>query len=347
MRYTGRDLPGIPGMIDVMADPTARALQLLELLQSAHMRTVAELAERLGVDERTVRRDVARLSGSGVHIESVRGRYGGYRLAPGRRVLPIMFSSAEVVAVFLGLAHAQAMPGEPEIAVQTALSKVRRAMRPEDAQQVDTVFEVMGRGSQHGVVDPDPAVMLALAEAVSLRRVVDLRYRDGEGIPSRRRVLPYDLVAHTGRWYLVALDSEKTEERTFRVDRIRATRLLPETFDAPRRPDAANRLVEHFADANYRWRIVLRIRATENSIRAHLPRSVARLERLDHAVDSAGCSGPPWYRAEIRAESLDWIPAVIAALDCEVLIDCPDELRDRVRAAATRMLHAASGEEHR
>lgn len=329
-----------------MADPTARALQLLELLQSAHMRTVAELAERLGVDERTVRRDVARLSALGVHVESVRGRYGGYRLAPGRRVLPIMFSSEEVVAVFLGLAHAQAVPGEPEIAVQTALSKIKRAMRPDDAKRIDAVLEMMTRSTSHGVVDPDPAVMLALAEAVSLRRIVDLRYRNGEGNPSRRRVHPYGVVAHAGRWYLMALDSEKREERTFRIDRIRAARLLPETFDAPRRPDAANRLVEHFADADYRWRVVLRIRATEYSIRAHLPPSVARLERLGHVVDVAGDSGPPWHRAEIYAESLEWLPAVLAALDCEVVIDCPDELRDRVRAAATRMLHAASGEDH-
>ncbi|NUP28796.1 MAG: YafY family transcriptional regulator [Nocardia sp.] len=328
-----------------MADPTARALQLLELLQSAPMRTVAELAERLGVDERTVRRDVARLGAAGVHVESVRGRYGGYRLAPGRRVLPIVFSSAEVVAVFLGLAHAQGVPGESEIAVQTALSKIKRAMRPDDAKRIDAVLERMPRGTGHGVADPDPAVMLALAESVSRRRVVDLRYRDGEGVPSRRRVHPYGLATHTGRWYLVALDLEKREERTFRVDRIRAVRLLPETFAAPRRPDVATRLVEHFADAAYCWRVVLRIRATEAGIRAHLPPSVARLEQLDRAVDVAGGSGPPWYRAEIRAESLEWLPAVLAALDCEVVIDRPDELRDLVRAAATRMLRAASGED--
>lgn len=346
MRYTGHNLSGIRGMIDVMADPTARALQLLELLQSAPMRSVAELAERLGVDERTVRRDVARLSGSGVQVESVRGRYGGYRLAPGRRVLPIVFSSAEVVAVFLGLAHARAMPGEPEIAMQTALSKIKRAMRPDDAKRIDAVLETMTGGTQHGVVDPDPAVMLTLAEAVNLRRVVDLRYRNGEGAPSRRRVHPYGLVAHTGSWYLVALDSDKREERTFRVDRIRAARLLPETFHTPGRADVANRLVEQFADADYRWRVVLRIRATETGIRAHLPPSVARLERLGHGVDIAGDSGPHWYRAEIHAESLEWIPSVLAALDCEVVIDCPEELCDLVRAAATRMLHAASGENH-
>ncbi|WP_017556583.1 helix-turn-helix transcriptional regulator [Nocardiopsis baichengensis] len=326
----------------VVADPTARTLQLLELLQSSYQRTVAELAERLAVDERTVRRDVARLIEAGVHVESLRGRYGGYRLAPGRRVLPVVFSGEEVVAVFLGLAHAQAASGEPELAVQTALSKIKRAMRPDDAERIDAVLGTVTRGARHGDVVPDPAVMLALSEAVRLRSVVDLRYRNREGVPSRRRVHPYGLVAYAGRWYLVALDAEKSEERAFRVDRVRAARPLSETFEA-RRPDAAAWLVEHFADADYRWRVLLRIRATEEHIRAHLPPSVARIERLDRTAEGAGESGPPLHRAEIHAESLDWIPAVIAALDREVVIDRPDELRDLVRGAAARMLHAASG----
>ncbi|WP_253863471.1 helix-turn-helix transcriptional regulator [Prauserella halophila] len=327
-----------------MADPTARTLQLLELLQSSPQRTVAELAERLGVDERTVRRDVARLIELGVHVESVRGRYGGYRLAPGRRVLPIRFSGEEVVAVYLGLAHSRTASGEPEIAVETAMSKIKRAMRPDDAERIDAVLGAMTPGAPHPNLDPDPAVMLVLAEAVNFRRAVDVRYRSGEGVASRRKVQPYSLAAYAGRWYLVALDTAKREERTFRVDRIRTARSLPETFDAPWQGDAAPRLVERFAAADYRWRVVLRVRATEDHIRAHLPPSVARLEPVDPGMEAACESDPPWHRAEIHAESLHWLPAVIAALDCEVVIDRPDELRDRVKTAAMRMLRAASDE---
>ena len=213
-----------------MADPTARALQLLELLQSAPQRTVAELAERLAVDERTVRRDVARLTDLGVQVESVRGRYGGYRLAAGRRLLPIMFSGEEVVAVFLGLAHAQTTSGEPGLAVQTALSKISRAMRPDDARRVDAALGVLARSTPDGGRDPDPAVFLALADAVHTGRVVELRYHNAEGVPSRRRVHPYGVLTHARRWYLVAFDTERRDERTFRVDRIGTVRSLPETF---------------------------------------------------------------------------------------------------------------------
>lgn len=329
-------------MMGSMADPTVRTLRLLELLQSAPQRTVAELVERLEVDERTVRRDVARLVAAGVHVESLRGRYGGYRLAPGSRVLPVVFSSEEVVAVFLGLARAQAASGAPEIAAQTALAKIRRAMRPRDAERVDTALAVTTRSAPGEAAGPDPAVTLTLAEAVGSRRVVDLRYRSTRGVPSRRRVHPHGLVAHSGRWYLVAFDADKREDRTFRVDGILTARTLPETFPAPGRSDAAARLIERFAEADYRWTVVLRIRAAEDQIRAHLPPSVARLERLDPAPARPE-PGPPWHRAEIHAESLGWIPAVIAALDCEVRVESPGELRDLVQDAATRMLRAASG----
>lgn len=329
-------------MIGVMADTTARTLQMLELLQSAQLRTVAELADRLGVDERTVRRDVARLFDLGVPVEALRGRYGGYRLAPGQRVLPLMFSAEEVVAVFLGLARAQAASTEPGIAAQTALSKIKRALPITDAKRIDALPGVMTRTPEHGGVAPDPAVMLTVAEAVSLRRVLDLRYVRGDGVPSRRTLHPYGLVAHSNRWYLIAFDTDQQEERNFRVDRIRSARPIAGTFAQPLRPDLEDRLLDHFAAADYRWQVVLHIRQTEERIRGHLPRSVARLERLDRAVEREREDAPPWHRAEIHADSLDWLPSVIAALDCEVVIDGPDELRNRVKAAARRMLHAAS-----
>ena len=141
-----------------MTDPTARALHLLEVLESAPMRTGAELVERLGVDERTVRRDVARLVDLGLPVESLRGRYGGYRLAPGRRALPLMFSSEEAVAVLVGLAGARAASEDPDLAAQTALSKIRRALPAPDAERVDDVLGTITPRTGHPVLrrNPDP-----------------------------------------------------------------------------------------------------------------------------------------------------------------------------------------------
>ncbi|WP_344720316.1 YafY family protein [Nesterenkonia halobia] len=325
-----------------MADTTARALQMLELLQSAQLRTVAELAERLGVDERTVRRDVERLSELGLPVETVRGRYGGYRLASGRRVLPLMFSKEEVIAVFLGLTRSQAASQARDSAARTALGKIRRAMSTADVKRMEALLGTMTSTSHDGDAAPESSVMLTLAEAVDRRQVVDLRYLSGRGSASRRTIHPYALVTHAERWYLLAFDVDKQDERTFRADRIRTARLVPGTFSPPLQSEVEDRLLERFATADYRWQVVLRIRQTQEHIRSHLPRSVARLEMAECAASPTRDETLPWHRAEIHAESLDWLPSVIAALDCDVIIERPDALRDRVRAAATLMLDAAA-----
>lgn len=327
-----------------MADTTARALQLLEILQSAQLRTVTELSQRLGVDERTVRRDVARLADLGLPVEALRGRYGGYRLATGHRGLPLMFSNEEVVAVYLGLSQAQAATPEPEIPAQTALAKIKRALPNADAKRIDTLLAVM-TGS-HAAVAVDPGVMLSLAEAVNRRHVLELRYLNGKGIPSRRTIHPYGLAAHSNRWYLLAFDTDRQEERTFRVDRIRSVRAISGTFMPPNQVDMRSHLIDHFAEADYRWHVVLYIQAAAEHIRSHLPASIARLEKLDRGMGRVDDGDSSWHRAEIHAESLDWLPSVIAGLDCEVVIESPDELRNRVRYAARRMLHTAGDDEY-
>nr|WP_276581970.1 WYL domain-containing protein [Cellulomonas sp. RIT-PI-Y] len=182
--------------------------------------------------------------------------------------------------------------------------------------------------------------MLTLAEAVESRRVVDLRYQDRRGAPSRRDIHPHGLAANVGRWYLVATDADAGEDRTFRVDRIRTARARCTTFPARAEPVSEAGLTDRFADADYRWRVVLHVDASAARLRDHLPSSVARIEPL-----AAGPGEPDpdrrWHRAEIHAERLDWIPAVIAALGCEVVVETPDELRDLMRETADRMRRAA------
>lgn len=324
-----------------MADTTARTLRLLELLQSSQLRTVAELADRLDVDDRTVRRDVARLGEVGVPVETLRGRYGGYRLATGQRVLPIKFSSAEVVAVFLGLSREQPASSEPTISVQTALAKIKRALPTADAKRIDAVLAAMAPSSEPSGVSVDPGVMLSLADAVDRHAVLDLRYLNSAGIASRRTIHPYGVIAHSDKWYLLALDTRQQEERTFRVDRIRSVRSTSETFAAPQKSDLSQRLVDLFAEADYRWHVVLHICSSQDQIRTHLPASVARLERSEYVRQRSQDSDSAWFRAEIHAESLDWLPAVIAALRCEVVIEQPEELRSEVSAAARRLFASA------
>ncbi|MFC7376438.1 helix-turn-helix transcriptional regulator [Brachybacterium sp. GCM10030267] len=333
-----------------MPGPSARMLRLLELLQSAQIRTVGELAELLEVDERTVRRYVAHLAEMGIEIDAVRGRYGGYRLAAGSRMPPVILDDDEAVAVILGLLRAQSSTGAPDIDAQTALAKFRRVLPAASVRRLDqlmatAVFADAPSPREGADGDaPDGSILLALADAISERQPLQMRYRNADGEPSLRTVHPYDLVARAGRWYLVALDVARGEERTFRLDRVRTARAVPGTFVAPSPRDAARRLVDGFAAADYRWLVRLRLRASRDHIRAHLPDSVAQLQPCDGDDEKNDPGDEPWSRAEIRAQHLDWLPGVIAALGCPVLIEEPEELRDLARVAAARLLRAAGDE---
>jgi predicted DNA-binding transcriptional regulator YafY len=323
-------------MMGLMTGTTGRVLQLLELLQSSQTRSVAELAERLGVGERTVRRYVTQLIDLEIPVESVRGRYGGYRIAPGYRVPPLMLEEGEAVAVALSLLRAQSTDEGETLPARTALAKIVRSLPPTASRSLDALLAGAVLRSPAAEDVPDASILLTVADAVRTRRALDMRYRNAADEPSRRVLHPYDLVARNGRWYVVGLDLERAAERVFRVDRIRTARALIETFPAPAQPrDAAERLVEGFADADYRWHVVLRIRAEQEEIRRHLPESVARLTPL--AGEQAG-----WHRADIRAERLDWLPAVIAAVDGTTVVEAPEELRGLVRAAAHRLLAAGA-----
>jgi predicted DNA-binding transcriptional regulator YafY len=320
-----------------VATSTSRVLQLLELLQSADVRPVADLADQLDVNERTVRRYVQQLLELEIPVESVRGRYGGYRIGAGYRMPPLILSDDEAVAVVLGLTHMQAVSDAPGVAIQTAMSKIRRSLPAESARRLDTLLTATVFGAPAHRHAPAAGILLTIADSITKRRPLDLRYRNADDTPSRRTVHPYDLITQSGFWYLIALDTVREQERTFRVDRIRSARAVSGTFTPPPRGEAISRLTDGFADADYPWRVALRIRATVQHIRMHLPASVAALTPIE---ESDGDDAAGWQRADIRAKRLDWIPPVLAALDCEVVIVAPEELRHLTRAAATRLIRA-------
>ncbi|MER7309606.1 YafY family transcriptional regulator [Streptomyces griseoluteus] len=322
-----------------MPRPAARVLTLLELLQSGGTRTVAELADRLGVEGRTVRRYVDQLIDLDVPVESVRGRYGGYRLAPGYRLPPLMLSDDEALAVLLGLVagrRAGLMTTE-RTASETASAKIRRVLPKHIARRLDTLLETLAFTDEPGQFDtPDTGVLLTIADAVRHRRPVSIRYTDRDGRRSERTLHAYGIVAHAGRWYVTGNDPQIGENRTFRLDRIADARTLPGSFEAPVAHAPAQRVLSGFATAGYRHEVTLRIHGTADQIRAHLPASVASLQEDEPAAHEDRTT-KRWLRVELRAERLDWLPPVLAALDQPFIIERPDELRDLVIALADRL----------
>ena len=185
---------------------------------------------------------------------------------------------------------------------------------------------------------PDSAVLLCIADAVRHHRPVSIRYTAADGRRSERTLHPYGLVAHSGRWYVTGADPGIGEDRTFRLDRIADARTLPGSFEPPAGLDPAQRVLSGLATAPYRHQVTLRIQATAEQIRTRLPAAVASIEEAPADPDPQTGG---WLRVHLRAERLDWVPAVLASLDRPFVIEQPDELRGLVTALAERLAASA------
>jgi predicted DNA-binding transcriptional regulator YafY len=330
-----------------MARPTARVLSLLELLQSGGVRTVAELAQRLGVDERTVRRYADHLIDLDVPVESVRGRYGGYRLASGYRMPPLMLSDDEAVAVLLGLVAGRrtGLVTTTAAATETAAAKIRRVLPERLARRLDAMLDSLAFTAPPGETPapapaPDTEVLLSVADAVRHRRPISVRYTAGDGRRSERTLHPYGLVAHSGRWYVTGADPGIGQDRTFRLDRIADIRTLPGSFEPPAGFDPAEHVLAGLASTPYRHEVTLSIQGTIEQIRARFPASVAIVAELPPAGEPGQLTSR-WFRVELRAERLDWLPSLLASLDRPFVVERPAELRDLIAALAGRLAASA------
>lgn len=187
-----------------MPHPASRVLALLELLQAHHRLTGAELAERLDVDPRTVRRYATRLAEIGIPVQAERGRYGGYRLRAGYKLPPLMFTDDEASAVVLGLLASRAAglaTSTTGTATETALAKIHRvlpvAVRDQVAALRHTIGPTIAPRDGH---PPATTVVANLAVAAHQHRGVWLRYQSWRGEHTERRIDPYGLVVRAGRW---------------------------------------------------------------------------------------------------------------------------------------------------
>ena len=329
-----------------MARPTARVLSLLELLQSGGVRTVAELAGRLEVDERTVRRYAAHLIDLDVPVESVRGRYGGYRLGSGYRMPPLMLSDDEALAVMLGLVTGRrtGLVTTAGTASETAAAKIRRVLPQRLASRLDAVLGSLAFTAPPGEAPaPDTGVLLSIADAVHHHRPISIRYTARDGQRSERTLHPYGLVAHSGRWYVTGADPGIGEDRTLRLDRIADARILPGSFEPPAGFDPAQHVLSGLAATPYRYQVTLAIQGTIEQIRARLPASIATV-REPPSEAGPDPQAERWFRVELQAERLDWLPPLLAALDLPFAVERPDELRDLIAALASRLAASARRE---
>ncbi|WP_433303306.1 helix-turn-helix transcriptional regulator [Actinoplanes sp. CA-030573] len=324
-----------------MTRPTARVLALLEILQRGGTHTASGLAARLGLDERTVRRYVEHLLDLEVPVESVRGRHGGYRLAPGFRMPPLMLTDEEALAVMLGLVAT----GQ-----ESAAAKVRRVLPKPLAARLDALFGSTSFLSRSAPVPPEAALMLRLAEAIRLRRPAAIAYTDRAGRRTERTLCPYGMVARSGRWYVTGADSASGRVRTFRLDRIVLARIVEGSFAVPEGFDPGASVRSGLAATPWRHRVAVLVRGAVEDVRARLPEGLATIEPATPDGPGGpgepdrrnGPDGPGWVLVRLRAERLDWLPAVLAGLGLPFVVREPAELRELTHAWATRLAGCAA-----
>ncbi|GAA0517762.1 YafY family protein [Saccharopolyspora spinosporotrichia] len=321
--------PPLPADSGGVLETSARLLRLLSLLQTRREWSGAELAERLGVSARTVRRDVDKLRGLDYPISVGMGRAGGYRLGAGARLPPLLLDDDEAVAVAVGLrtATGSGVAGVGETALR-ALVKLEQVLpdrlwRRIEALQVSTV-------EAPGAPSVDAGELTAVATACRDRQRLRFDYRSHDGQETPRVTEPHQLVTWGRRWYLVAWDLERQDWRTFRVDRMR-TRVPTGPRFAPRdMPDAAAFVASGVARA-WPYQATVRLAVPADSEVARRTTTYGRIE----PVDDRTCL------LHFGADTLHSLAFLLGALEVDFEVVHPPELADQLVRAAERFLNAA------
>jgi predicted DNA-binding transcriptional regulator YafY len=322
-------MPSICARLPHVLSPTARLLELLELLQAQPLTTGREIADRLGVDGRTARRYVAALQELGIPVEGQRGVGGGYRILPGYRLPPLMLTDDEAVVLALGvLAAGRLGLGGPAESAEGALAKIHRVLPDALRRRVEALEETLDFTAAAPEGTPVAGTtVLPVAEAIRRRRRLLTTYRTYAGEESRRELSPYGLVVHSGRWYLAAYDHGRAGLRTFRVDRMRGIAVSDDP--AARRPegfDAVAHVSRSLAQVPWPWEVEVLLHLPVAEAAERLPATLAELLEADGGT-----------LLRMRVSSLDWAAGMLAGLGCGFTVSRPDELRASVLALANRL----------
>jgi predicted DNA-binding transcriptional regulator YafY len=319
-------------MLHFVIDTSTRLLGLLSVLQARRFWAGADLAERLEVTSRTLRRDIDRLRSLGYVIEATSGPGGGYQLGKGSHLPPLMLDDDEAVAVTVALrsaADGYAGLGETALSVLTKLDQLLPARLRQRVGALQAMTVSVGSGTAPAL---DPERLTTIAAACRDRERIELVYRGRGAEASTRQVEPLRL-AHTGsrRWYLLAWDLGREGWRTFRVDRIEGIEALGVRF-AQREPpgDVASYVADSISYAPYRHRVVVKLRGSVSELAGKVPPWCGVLEPLD----DESCL------LRTGAESVEGLVCqlILAGTDFELVE--PRSLLPKIRRVVQRLEHA-------
>ncbi|MFF8319118.1 helix-turn-helix transcriptional regulator [Streptomyces bobili] len=317
-------------------DTPARLLQLLSLLQTPREWPGGELAGRLQVSRRTVRRDIDRLRELGYPVQATKGSDGGYRLIAGKAMPPLVLDDEEAVAIAVGLraGAGHALEGVDEASVR-ALAKLEQVLPARLRHRVATLQAATTPLTSGDGASIAPETLTAIASTVAGHERLRFAYRAKDGTESRRLTEPYRLVSTGRRWYLVAYDLERDDWRTFRVDRVAqpfatGTRFTPR--EVPQ-GDAAEYLRQSIQRRQETYEFDVTFQASAEAVAARLPSWFGRPEQTPDGCRLRAVTGDP----------LEWLAVRLAMLGHEFTVHSPEELVDCVRELGGRLGRAGAG----
>ncbi|AZK94568.1 MULTISPECIES: helix-turn-helix transcriptional regulator [Streptomyces] len=320
-----------------MTDTPVRLLNLLSLLQTPREWPGSELADRLSVSTRTIRRDIDRLRDLGYPVEATKGAVGGYRLVAGAAMPPLLLDDEEAVAIAVGLraGAGHAIEGVEEASVR-ALAKLEQVLPNRlrhrvSALQNATIPLVRGDGATI-----DPRTLTVIAGAVSGREKLRFGYRAGDGAETKRLVEPYRLVSTGWRWYLVAYDLGREDWRTFRVDRVSepfATGARFEVRELPMGSGAELLKATMSRRSRNEYDVEVEFEAPAEFVAARLP------AHLGAPVPTGDTSCRLRHRS---TDSVEWLAVRLALVDCEFTVRAPVELVEYARDLGARLTRSTA-----
>ena len=315
-----------------MYHPTSRVLTVLELLQARPSITGPELATRLEMDVRTVRRYITHLQDVGIPIESNTGRYGGYRLRPGFKLPPLMFTEEEATAIVLGLLTSSWLEVEQSsVAIEGALAKVSRVLPLHARERLQAISSHVVLYSTNNQQDrPDASLLIDLSQAIQAAQRVSFAYQSPGKEYTRRKVEPYGITGWQGRLYLSAYCCMRQGYRTFRLDRMQGLQALAETFEKAEDFD-----YEAFVKEGYRARNTIQVEVEFQADPATVQQKIAKL----YGTLTPTTTGT---LLQEQISDLEMMARYLMALDLPFVVHQPAELRAILLRVGERMVQIAN-----
>jgi len=315
-----------------MYDPIMRVLTVLEILQAREHVSGAELAKRLEVNERTVQRYIARLQDLYIPVESTRGPGGAYRLKPGFRLPPMMFTDEEAFALTLGL-RALRYLGLAAFApaAEGAAAKLGRVLPHSLRDGANAVEEVVAIEPGPWVISTSAELLIRLCTAIRTRHRVAFHYESHDHASSRREVEPYGIVHMDGRWYFVGHCLLRQALRTFRLDRVSELEVRDQSFDRPAGFDAKVHLQRSMPFVQVGYSIEVWLDLPIEKARSHFACDRVMVEDENGGV-TLRCS----------RENLESFAAMPLTVGRTIVVRQPPELREAFERLASRAAQAAA-----